>query len=87
MIKNKLSRILGEKRLKITQLSKETGIFRTTLTAIYYDRSEGISFGVLEKLCKYFNCKIEDLFEYKEDNWNRGETKWQRKNTWKRDTE
>lgn len=50
MIKNKLSRILGERRLKITQLSKETGISRTTLTAIYYDRSEGISFGVLEKL-------------------------------------
>lgn len=67
MIKNNLSRILGEKRIKITHLSKETGISRTTLTAIYYDRSEGISFQVLEKLCKYFNCKIDEIFEYKED--------------------
>lgn len=62
-MKNNFSKILGEKRLSITKISKGTGVSRTTLTSIYYDRAEGIKLETLEKLCRYLNCKIDNIFE------------------------
>ncbi len=67
MISNKFSRLLGERLLKISKVSDETGISRTTLTNIYYRRCNAISFDVLDKLCKYLNCNIEDIIEYTEE--------------------
>ena len=64
MLNNSLSAILGERRLKISKLSRETGILRSTLTNLYYQKTISISFVVLEKLCKYLNCSVNDLIEY-----------------------
>lgn len=68
IINNKFSVLLAERLLKISEVSKETGISRTTLTNLYYRRTDKISFEVLNKLCKYLNCNIQDILEYKEDN-------------------
>lgn len=65
MIDNNFSTIMGKKLLKISKVSKDTGISRTTLTNLYYRRSQYVTFDVLDKLCNYFDCRIEDLFEYK----------------------
>ena len=67
MISNKLSRLLGERLLKISKIAKDTGISRTTLTNLYYRRSTAISFDVLDKLCTYLNCRIEDIIEYQNE--------------------
>lgn len=67
MINNKFSRILGEKLIKITDVSKATGISRNTLTNIYYRRSKQISLDVLNKLCNYLQCNVGDILEYKEE--------------------
>ena len=67
MINNKFSVLLAERLLKISEVAKETGISRTTLTNLYYRRSDKISFEVLNKLCKYFNCNVQDIIEYKEE--------------------
>ena len=67
MIVNKFSALLGAKLLKITKVSRDTGISRTTLTNLYFRRSIGISFEVLDKLCGYLDCEVNDLFEYKND--------------------
>lgn len=67
MINNNFSRILGERLLKISKISKDTGISRTTLTNIYYKRCTYISFDVLDKLCNYLDCKLEDIIEYKKE--------------------
>lgn len=64
MISNKFSRILGERLIKISTIAKDTGISRTTLTSLYYRRSTAISFEVLDKLCTYLDCGIEDIIEY-----------------------
>ena len=37
------------------------------LTSMYYDRAVRIELPVADKLCKYFNCTMNDLFEFKED--------------------
>lgn len=67
MIKNNLSRLMGEKRINITQLSKISTISRTTLTSLYFNRTGGIKFDTLDKICKSLNCDVSDMFEFKED--------------------
>lgn len=67
LINNNFSTILGKKLLKISRVSKDTGISRTTLTNLYYRRSQYVTFDVLDKLCKYLKCNVSDLFEYEED--------------------
>ncbi len=66
LIANNFSAILGKKLLKISKVSKETGISRTTLTNLYYRRSTCVSLEVLDKLCQYLNCGVGDLFEYEQ---------------------
>lgn len=67
MIECKLSTLMGAQRKKISDVSRATGIFRTTLIELYYDRSKAVSFRVVELLCRYLNCTVGDLFVIEED--------------------
>ena len=59
---------MGERKiLKISDVVNATGINRHTLTALYYDRAIRIELSVADKLCKYFDCNMNDLFEYTDD--------------------
>jgi len=62
MIKCNLSEILGRKKLKISELSRDTGINRGTLDRLYYDTAQRVELDVIEKLCDYLECSLEDLF-------------------------
>lgn len=64
LINNNFSTILGKNLLKISKVSKDTGISRTTLTNLYYKRSKFVTFEVVDKLCSYLDCSVDDLFEY-----------------------
>ena len=64
MIINKLSEILGRKKLKIVDVINETGVTRPTLTSLYYGNGKGISFDVLNKLCGYLSVTPGELFAY-----------------------
>jgi len=65
MIKCHLSRLMGERKLKIADVARAIGVNRSTITLLYYEKARRIDFDVLDKLCKFFNCTISDLFEYK----------------------
>ncbi len=62
MIKCNLSELLGRKKLKISQLCRDTGINRGTLDRLYYDNAQRVELDVIETLCKYLDCSLEDLF-------------------------
>ena len=62
-MKCNLSRMLGEKRLKISNVVEDTGINRGTLTRLYHENAQRIELEVLDKLCCYLNCSISDLLE------------------------
>lgn len=64
MIKCHLSRIMGERKLKIADLSRDTGINRGTATRLYYETAERIEVEAINILCRYFGCSISDLLEY-----------------------
>ena len=64
MIKCHLSRMMGERKLKIADVARDIGVNRNTITLLYYERAKRIDFDVLEKLCRYFNCTVGELIEY-----------------------
>ncbi|MCF8186599.1 MAG: helix-turn-helix transcriptional regulator [Sulfuritalea sp.] len=64
MIRCHLSRMMGEHKMKISDVARETGLNRSTITALYQENAARIEIDVLEKLCQLFDCKIEDIFEY-----------------------
>ncbi|WP_445371988.1 helix-turn-helix domain-containing protein [Methylomonas sp. HW2-6] len=67
MIRCYLSRILGERRLKISDVARDTDINRGTITRLYHETFTRIEIDVVNTLCKYLQCRIEDLFEFLPD--------------------
>ncbi|WP_426357679.1 helix-turn-helix domain-containing protein [Pseudocolwellia sp. HL-MZ19] len=65
MIKCHLSRMMGEKKLKISDVAKDIGVNRGTITRLYQETAVRVEFEVLEKLCIYFDCDIAELLEVK----------------------
>lgn len=63
MIKVHLSRLMGEKRLKISELADKTGLHRNGITKLYNEKTDGIKFDTLEKICLALECEIQDLLE------------------------
>lgn len=66
MIRCHFARMLGEKKLKISDVSRDTGINRGTLTRLYYETTERYDVSVLDALCAYLGCAIGELLEYVE---------------------
>lgn len=66
-IKCYLSRVLGERRINISEFSKAAGVARNTITGLYHEDAKGITFDVLSKLCTALECQPGDLFEHVPD--------------------
>ena len=64
MIRCRLSSLLGDRKLKIADVARDTGINRGTLTRLYYETAERIELDVLDKLCAHFGCEVQDLLKY-----------------------
>ena len=64
MLKNHLSKLMGEKRYSIVEVSRRTGLTTSTISNLYNDKVKRLDFDTLEKLCKLFDCQPNDLFEY-----------------------
>lgn len=62
MIKCNLAVLLAERNIKISELSKRTGISRTTLTALAQNHSKGIQFDTFDTLCSYLKIYPNELF-------------------------
>lgn len=67
MIVNNLSTIMGKKRIKIAALYKWTGISRSTLTHLYYDKTTMIKLDTIDKLCSALDITPGELFEYRKE--------------------
>ena len=64
MIVNHLPTLLAERRLKVADAVRATGVSKTTLHKIYNDQSSRIDFDTIDKLCEYLEVGVGDLFEY-----------------------
>lgn len=67
MIRCHLSTLMGRDKLRIADVSRRTGLNRSTITALYKETSTRIELPAIEELCRLFDCQVGDLFEYIED--------------------
>lgn len=68
MIKNKLSELMGKYRIKMTELSRGTGISYSAIKNMYHNKTKAIEFEKLDKLCNYLECTPNDILEFTPDN-------------------
>ena len=70
MIKSKLKLLIAHREVatgqKITyeSLGAEVGLSKNTVNRLAEGQTDRIDFLTLDKLCRYFNCPIQDLIEY-----------------------
>lgn len=67
MIKCHLSRLMGERKLKITDVAKATGLHRNTVTLLYQETAVRIELDALNALCHFFEVGVSELLEYVPD--------------------
>lgn len=63
MIKCHLARLMGERKMKIMDVARETGLNRNTITLLYKETAQRVDLDALDKLCDLFECNVGDLFE------------------------
>lgn len=64
MIKCHLSTLMGQHKVKVADLAKELDIHRGSITRLYNETAIKIDIEHVDKLCKYFECEIGELFEF-----------------------
>lgn len=64
MVYCNLAVLLAERHMKISNLSAETGISRTTLTALCQNSGKGVQTDTINTLCMYLNINVGDLFSF-----------------------
>jgi putative transcriptional regulator len=58
---------MGRDQLRIADVSRRTGLNRSTITALYKQTATRVDLPAIEQLCRLFHCQVGDLFEYVQD--------------------
>lgn len=67
MIVNRLSRLLGDRRMSIAELQRQTGLSYVTLWNLYQGKSTRVDFETLNKICRALDVQTGDILEYAPD--------------------
>lgn len=70
MIISNLAVLLAERKLKVADLVRSTGINKSTLHKLYNDESVRIDFETIDKICIALNVGVGDLLVFKNINEN-----------------
>ncbi|WP_337922712.1 helix-turn-helix transcriptional regulator [Vibrio cholerae] len=68
MIKCHLARLMGERKLRIADVIRETGLSRNTVTLLYKETAQKVDLETIDKLCVLFNCQVGELLEQSPEN-------------------
>ncbi|HCE2224756.1 TPA: helix-turn-helix transcriptional regulator [Vibrio parahaemolyticus] len=63
MIRCHLARLMGERKMRISDVMRETGLSRTTVTLLYKETALKVDLEALDRLCDLFDCEIQDLLQ------------------------
>lgn len=57
---------MGERKLKISDVARDTGLHRNTVTLLYQETATRVDIEAIDALCRYFEVSVGDLFEFVE---------------------
>lgn len=63
MIRCHLARMMGEHKMRIADVVRETGLSRNTITLMYKETAQKVDLDAIERLCALFQCQVGDLLE------------------------
>ncbi|AFP32784.1 helix-turn-helix domain-containing protein [Marinobacter sp. BSs20148] len=66
MIRCHLARMMGEHKMRVADVARETGLSRATVTLLYRETAQKVDLKAIEKLCLLFKCQVSELFELKQ---------------------
>ena len=66
-IKIHISKLLGERKMNMRELSQRTGIRPNTISNLYYEEAKRIELDQIAELCKALDCSVGDIFEFVDD--------------------
>lgn len=58
---------MGERKLKISDVARDTGLHRNTITLLYQETANRVDLEAIDKLCAYFSIGVGELFEFTSD--------------------
>ncbi|WP_440453922.1 helix-turn-helix domain-containing protein [Psychrobacter sp. ASPA161_9] len=64
MILCNLPVLLAERRMKVADLIRMTGISKSTMHKIYNEQTSRIDFETMDKICEALDIEVGDLFTY-----------------------
>lgn len=64
MVRCHLSALMGRDKLRISDVSRLTGLNRSTVTALYKETTTRLDLAAVDALCRVFRCPVGELFEY-----------------------
>ena len=64
MIHCHLSSLMGRDKLNIADVSRLTGLNRSTITALYRETATRVELPAVEQLCILFKCSVGQLLEH-----------------------
>lgn len=67
MLKNRLWILMAERQIDISVVANATGLSRTTLTTLKYQREKRYDLETIDTLCHYLRITPGDFFEYERD--------------------
>jgi len=67
MIVNRLSEIMGRKRLNQRDVVRGTGLAINTVAGLYNDKARRVDMDTLDKLCSFLGVTVGEILEYQEE--------------------
>jgi putative transcriptional regulator len=65
MVRCHLARLMGERKMKVADVVRKTGLSRNTVTLLYKETAQKVDLEAIDKLCILFECGVGELFEQK----------------------
>ncbi|HEU4460881.1 MAG TPA: helix-turn-helix transcriptional regulator [Methylibium sp.] len=67
MIKCHVSRLMGERRVRVADVARDTGLHRNLVGLLWQGEVRRIEIDALNSLCAYFGVPVGEIFEYVAD--------------------
>lgn len=64
MVRCHLSALMRREKLRVSDVSRLTGLNRSTVTALYRQTATRLDVSAIDALCRLLRCEVGDLFEY-----------------------